>query len=255
MKASYLRILALVVSIGACFITTASSQIIITRSPDAPLDSHSAVRIKVPDGGTGTQYQMKWWNTSSSQAAGRHREIGQTFSLSGTEPVAIEGFTFRLNLTSGEQSAIMPGEPITLSIYKVVGAEDATPVGAALYTATGTLPTGMLAADYLTFTLPEAFEATIGTQYSVLIGFNTYATRNQMTFATGSGALYDGGSGFWHQNPNNSEALVYNTYGRDLDFAVLYTPVPEASTVGLLLTSAFLLLAFHFNRRRTRATL
>src|SRR5690606_24293075 len=134
---------------------------LITRSPDAPLESHSAVRIKVPDDSATTRYMMKWWDTRSDTRASRHRETGQTFSLSGTEPVAIEGFTFRLNLGTSEQvdgEARTAGEVVTLSIYKVNGTNSAVPVGAALYTATGTLPTGMLLHDYLTFTLPEAFE-------------------------------------------------------------------------------------------------
>ncbi|HWL54308.1 MAG TPA: hypothetical protein VNQ90_17845 [Chthoniobacteraceae bacterium] len=261
MKASLLRLLALVVSLGTCFATTAQSQILISRSSAAPLESHSAVRIKVPEEITGTQYQMKWWDTRDDKRANRRRETGQIFSLSGTDPVAIEGFAFRLNLGTadfdGNQQAKATGQAVTLSIYQATGTSNPTPVGAALYTGTGTLPAGMLARDYLTFTLPEAFEATPGTLYSVQIAFNTYGGGNQITLATGSGSLYDGGTGFWYANLADSDTMDYDVRDRDLDFAVLYTPapIPEASTLGLLLTSGLLLLAFHFNRRRTQTIL
>ncbi len=214
-----------VASASASILTSASNQ-----PPDAAI---SLVRSAVPDNELGTSYMMRYYNNYAT-GTNRRREIGQSFLVPGETPVDIDGFVLRIN---DGQNLSGVAKNFTLTIYEA--ATNGVPVGAAIYQSTGTLPSEMSNLQYITFLLDQTVTLEAGTRYSFQLGYTTSSGVAQISFAASNSNLYPEGRSFYYANSDsgNLASMIYTPALRDMDFAVLYTPVPEGGTAALLMIS------------------
>ncbi len=230
------------------FTPGASGAVITTSfSTTAPSEQNSLVRVAVDTADLGTSYMMRHLRNYTT-ANDRWREIGQSFITPGTQDVMIDGLALRIN-DNRDISGI--ARDFTLTIYKS-GAQG-LPSGDAIYQGTGSLPTSLSTLGYITFQLGEEVALEGGVQYCFQIGFTAEGGNAQLSFAASKGSLYAGRS-FYYANSDSADtaALVYTSAQRDLDFAVLYTPVPEGRTA-FLLGGPLLLLAVFSHKLKSRA--
>ncbi len=216
-------------------LASASGAIITSISAAPPSAEQSLIRAAVPEGTEGNAYMMRYYNNYSS-GANRHREIGQSFIVPGTDPVAIDGFVLRID-DNRDFSSITVAKNFTFSIYKA--ASNGIPEGDAIYVSTGLLPETLTNRHYITFQLDETVVLEDGGRYCFQIGYTTSSGASQLSFAASGDDIYTEGRSFYYSNSNSSDpaSMIYTSAQRDIDFAVLYTPVPEGKTAGLMIMS------------------
>lgn len=215
-------------------VPNAAGAVMTSLSSAPPSEERSLVRIAVPEGSFGTAYTMRYWNNYAS-AANRKREVGQTFVVPGNQPVEIEGFTLRIYDTRESLAGVSTN--FTLSIYKV--GQDDIPIGSPVYESTGQLPSELSHLSYITFLLDSAVTLEDGVRYGLKISYTSSSGGAQLSFAASSGNIYSEGKSFYHANSDGTDlaGMYYTTAVRDLDLAILYTPIPEGRATALLLGS------------------
>jgi len=217
----YRRTLAFWASAAAAWLLAADARaaVLITPSPEAPTNH---VFLSIASGGTGNSAL----NGLATGTASAVRELGQTFLVPGTTPIALQAFT--LQLTTAVQSG-SPGAGMTVSIFKVTDAT-ALPTGAPAYTTSGNLPDLMTLGHYLTFEFDTAVMLEAGEYYAIQIGFTSLAANQSFNVVTGND--YAGGRAFYYANSPNP--AVMNYIGQSTDLKMVLQTIPEPGAVLLL---------------------
>jgi hypothetical protein len=222
MKSSIQKItglLAFVVGLPSISLLHADSVVTVSTSPTAPASDIALSNVATSVG----NFDWSWTSTTPVNA-------GQIFT-------ANTNFTLDKVVLQITKISFATDQTFTVSLYEFASSSNTlnvafTPVGSALVTATGTLPSsGMNANSYLTFDLPDV-SLTSGKVYGFVFSFLSENANNAVGFSR-TGNTY--ASGQIVTSSDSSGSFITATTG-DYNFYLLFTStIPEPSTAALML--------------------
>lgn len=242
-----IAVLAAVVC-AAC--STASAQLIITQSPDAPTENVYKHNTLSASPGNVTAYKRK---ETPSPTSSYEKQIGQGFNTVGeTTDLQLTSVTFKVERFD---NTIPEGIEVSISIYQGAGVQTNPLNSTLLSKQVGNLPSVVKVDEYITFTFAQPVTLAPDAYYSVIFAFedytNTGSTAAAIGFYTiGSGVSnselglnarrWIGEDGVWHASTSNG---FYTYIGAS-------SPIPEPSTYALMGGVAALLTVLALRRRK-----
>lgn len=242
-----IAVLAAVVC-AAC--STASAQLIITQSPDAPTENVYKHNTLSASPGNVTAYKRK------EKPDGKYYEqqIGQGFNTVGeTTDLQLTSVTFKVQHFD---NTIPEGIEVSISIYQGAGAQTNPLNSTLLSKQVGNLPSVVKVDEYITFTFAQPVTLAPDAYYSVIFAFEDYTNTGSTAAAIGFYTIASGSPGV----PNSELGLnarrwigndgAWNASTSNGFYTYIGASIPEPSTYALMGGVAALLTVLALRRRK-----
>lgn len=216
--------------LSAIACSSGTAQVITSTSASAPTDAFIRIAAENPAS------SQRWSLTSNSYVtANTHRDVGQTFVISGESDVQIQSFVFRISSVADPVVTAVQNANFTLTVYEIDGANPFPITTSPLYEQTGTLPGNLEPLDYLSFALDTPVIASAGSHYAVQLTFNSAQSGRSLFFVSADKSTYGNGTMYTYSNTAaGSSVMNYTIANAQLDFGVFATAIPEGQTAMLV---------------------